>query len=67
MIRGQQFLEERSRMNDVSKVAQPVQDQDPDETREWVESIDSVLKAQGPERAHFLLEKLSRTNPIPRM
>ncbi len=45
-------------MNDVSKVSQPVQDQDPDETREWVESIDSVLKAQGPERAHFLLEKL---------
>jgi pyruvate dehydrogenase E1 component len=33
-------------------------DIDPVETREWLESIDSVLKAQGPERAHFLLEQL---------
>ena len=41
-------------MADVSKS----DDLDPIETREWLESIDSVLKAQGPERAHFLLEKL---------
>jgi pyruvate dehydrogenase E1 component len=33
-------------------------DVDPDETREWLESIDSVLKAHGPERAHFILERL---------
>ena len=33
-------------------------DLDPEETREWLESIDSVIKAQGPERAHFLLERL---------
>ena len=33
-------------------------DFDPSETREWLESIDSVLKAHGPERAHFLLERL---------
>jgi len=33
-------------------------DVDPAETREWLESIDSVLKAYGPERAHFLLEQL---------
>src|SRR5690606_10021888 len=35
-----------------------LEDQDPTETREWLESIDSVLKAQGPERAYFLLEKM---------
>jgi pyruvate dehydrogenase E1 component len=34
------------------------EDLDPQETREWIESIDSVLKAQGPERAHFLLERV---------
>ncbi|MFO0511844.1 MAG: pyruvate dehydrogenase (acetyl-transferring), homodimeric type [Gammaproteobacteria bacterium] len=34
------------------------QDFDPGETREWLESIDSVLKTHGPERAHFLLERL---------
>jgi pyruvate dehydrogenase E1 component len=33
-------------------------DLDPDETREWLESIDSVLKTHGAERAHFLLERL---------
>jgi pyruvate dehydrogenase E1 component len=33
-------------------------DLDPQETREWLESIDSVLKTHGAERAHFLLERL---------
>jgi len=41
-------MSDSSRFNDL----------DPDETREWLESIDSVLKAHGPERAHFLLERL---------
>ena len=36
----------------------PMQDVDPAETREWLESIDSVLRAYGPERAHYLLEQL---------
>ncbi len=36
----------------------PFEDIDPTETQEWLESIDSVLRAQGPQRAHFLLEKL---------
>jgi pyruvate dehydrogenase E1 component len=34
------------------------EDIDPVETQEWLESIDSVMRAQGPQRAHFLLEKL---------
>ena len=33
-------------------------DLDPVETQEWLESIDSVLKTHGAERAHFLLERL---------
>jgi pyruvate dehydrogenase E1 component len=36
----------------------PFEDIDPTETEEWLESIDSVMRARGPERAHFLLEKL---------
>ena len=36
----------------------PFEDIDPIETQEWLESIDSVMRAKGPERAHFLLEKL---------
>jgi len=35
-----------------------LQDLDPTETQEWLESIDSVLKVHGAERAHFLLERL---------
>src|SRR5438105_13141149 len=35
-----------------------LEDLDPVETQEWLESIDSVLKIHGPERAHFLLERL---------
>ena len=33
-------------------------DLDPQETQEWIESLESVLEREGPERAHFLLEKL---------
>ncbi len=33
-------------------------DPDPDETRDWVESIDSVLRTAGPERAQFLLNHM---------
>ena len=34
------------------------QDSDPAETREWIDALRSVLDNEGPERAHFLLEKL---------
>jgi pyruvate dehydrogenase E1 component len=33
-------------------------DVDPDETREWLEALDSVLQQEGVERAHFLIEAL---------
>ena len=36
----------------------PFDDVDPIETGEWIESIDSVLEAHGPERAHFLLNRM---------
>ncbi|QJR14565.1 pyruvate dehydrogenase (acetyl-transferring), homodimeric type [Usitatibacter palustris] len=35
-----------------------LQDVDPLETREWVDSLDAVLEIEGPQRAHFLLEQL---------
>ncbi|CAK0743992.1 pyruvate dehydrogenase E1 component [Gammaproteobacteria bacterium] len=35
-----------------------VPDFDPEETREWLESLNSVLAVAGPERAHYLLERL---------
>ncbi|MBI4207496.1 MAG: pyruvate dehydrogenase (acetyl-transferring), homodimeric type, partial [Betaproteobacteria bacterium] len=33
-------------------------DADPQETREWLEALESVLEREGPDRAHFLLERL---------
>ena len=36
----------------------PFDDLDPVETSEWLESIDSVLTHHGPERAHFLLNRM---------
>ncbi len=35
-----------------------IQDSDPLETREWVESLEAVFEREGAERAHFLLEML---------
>ncbi len=34
------------------------QDLDPAETREWVEALTAVIGADGPERAHYLLERM---------
>jgi pyruvate dehydrogenase E1 component len=42
----------------LAKVRPPV-DADPQETAEWVESLEAILKHQGPERAQFLLDTLS--------
>lgn len=33
-------------------------DIDPQETQEWLEALDGVLEVEGPQRAHFILEKL---------
>jgi pyruvate dehydrogenase E1 component len=35
-----------------------IPDTDPQETQEWLEALEAVLEREGPERAHFLLEKL---------
>lgn len=37
-----------------------MEDMDPQETKEWLDSMASVLEHEGPERAHFLLERLVR-------
>lgn len=39
------------------KIAQ-IADVDAVETQEWLEALEAVLDREGPERAHFLLEKL---------
>ncbi|HVN38364.1 MAG TPA: pyruvate dehydrogenase (acetyl-transferring), homodimeric type [Myxococcota bacterium] len=35
-----------------------IDDVDPDETREWLDALESVLEQEGAERAHFLIEAL---------
>ena len=34
------------------------QDLDPGETREWSEALDAVINHDGPERAHYLLQRM---------
>jgi pyruvate dehydrogenase E1 component len=38
-----------------------IQDIDPEETREWLDSLEAVIDAEGVSRAHFLLEQLITT------
>ena len=38
-----------------------IQDIDPEETREWLDSLEAVIDAEGVDRAHFLLERLITT------
>src|SRR5258706_586958 len=44
--------------SDCASVMGRLQDIDPLETREWVDSLDAVLEIEGPDRAHFILEQL---------
>jgi pyruvate dehydrogenase E1 component len=37
---------------------QDIPDADPQETQEWLEALDGVLKYEGAQRAHYLLEQL---------
>ena len=45
--------------NDLQQEGKVEQDIDPIETQEWVEAINSVLDAEGVERAQYLLQRLS--------
>ncbi|MFN9031094.1 MAG: pyruvate dehydrogenase (acetyl-transferring), homodimeric type [Betaproteobacteria bacterium] len=40
-------------------VAHDAADSDPTETHEWIEALEGVLDREGPQRAHYLLERLS--------
>ena len=40
------------------KVDKIHQDNDPEETQDWLDSLQAVIEREGPGRAHYLLEKL---------
>ena len=51
--------------NDLRTFA--LNDSDSQETREWMDALSAVIHAEGPERAHYLLEQLlehARENSI---
>ncbi len=50
-------MTEENKTRATSMVA-PTTDADPQETTEWLESLQAVIEQQGPQRAHYLLEKL---------
>ncbi len=35
------------------------EDIDPEETKEWLDAIHSVIRSEGLERAHFLIERIA--------
>jgi len=39
-------------------MAEPIRDVDPEETQEWLDALDSVLRTDGALRGHFLIEQL---------
>ena len=41
-----------------SNAPQDPRDSDAQETREWLDSLEGVIQAEGTERAHFLIEQL---------
>ena len=41
-----------------SALSNELVDVDPQETAEWLDSLEAVLRIQGPDRAQFLLEAL---------
>jgi len=45
-------------MTDEAEPTAPGQDSDPTETREWLDALDGLTAAEGPERAQFLLSQL---------
>ena len=51
--------------NDLRTFA--LNDSDTQETREWMDALSAVIEAEGPDRAHYLLEQLlehARENSI---
>ena len=38
--------------------SQKIRDLDPQETQEWLESIESVIRVHGAERAHYIIERM---------
>ncbi|BAU56533.1 pyruvate dehydrogenase (acetyl-transferring), homodimeric type [Halorhodospira halochloris] len=42
----------------MAAIPQLHDDPDPEEIQEWLEALDAVIDNEGPERAHFILEKL---------
>ena len=48
-----------NRVLQLDQPAQPVEgDIDPEETAEWLDSLEGVLQTKGPDRARFILTQL---------
>ena len=61
-------LDDLAKLNPSAAWRLPEDDGDPLETREWLEALDALIAAEGPERATFLLKQLlqhARTCRVP--
>ncbi|MGE5714823.1 MAG: alpha-ketoglutarate dehydrogenase [Betaproteobacteria bacterium] len=65
-------LDDLAKLNPSAAWRLPEDDGDPHETREWLEALDALIAAEGPERATFLLKQLlqharRRRVPLPQV
>jgi pyruvate dehydrogenase E1 component len=65
-------LDDLAKLNPSAAWRLPEDDGDPLETREWIEALDALIAAEGPERATFLLKQLlqharARRVPLPQV
>jgi len=61
-------LDDLAKLNPNAAWRLPEDDGDPQETREWLEALDALIAAEGPERATFVLKQLlqhARTRRVP--
>ena len=55
---NEDVAEQAEKKSQESPPADLLPDRDPEETQEWMESLDEVLAREGPERTQFLLRQL---------
>src|SRR6266568_2560044 len=55
---NEEVAEQTEKKSLETPAAELLPDRDPEETQEWMESLDEVLAREGPERTQFLLREL---------
>ena len=50
--------ENKASLDSIHQLAKAIPDPDPEETRDWLDSLDQLIKERGPERTRDLLLRM---------